>query len=166
MDSSGFFFNRRMMMSNKYTFFTLSLEKGFRANLGKNPELMKSKDGDPSKDYVDMMLFLVPNGAKEINRQQATQIVNARFPTDCFDQLKETFSCGDYVRINFDRLDFSKSHSMLQLSDNVINYITVYATGITLLSKAKNRPKNGVVIEVATTVEDDARAYREATSGQ
>jgi len=137
----------------------MSLEKGLLANVGKVPIF---KPGQNTEGYVDLMLFLLPNGAS-VPGQQASQIVNAHFPSTCFDVLKEKIGRGDYVRVKFHRLGFSKPHPVVGQSNNVVNYLTVKATDIEVLRKAKERTP--AISEKAPT-ESEAQAYRVATSGQ
>ena len=89
---------------SQFNYFSLSVEKGLRGNIGKLPEFKKQQ----GKHYADMMLFLLPNG--NASYQKSSHIVNVHFPCEMFLKIR-TLAVGDYVRIYFDRIDLSKSVS-------------------------------------------------------
>ena len=114
------------------TYFTLSVEKGIRGNIGKAPVFR----GEGDKEYADMMIFLVPNGAEPHN--QASQIVNVHFPQALFEELK-AFGPGDYIQAGFDRIDLAKV--MIEEGSEPVLYVSVKATSIKLLRKAVKEHK-------------------------
>ena len=109
------------------TYFTLSVEKGIRGNIGKAPAFR----GEGDKGYADVMVFLVANGSEP--HHQASQIVNVHFPKALFEELK-AFGPGDYIQAGFDRIDLTKV--MNGEGSEPMLYISVKATSIKLLRKA------------------------------
>ncbi len=115
-------------MSN-FTNFSLSFEKGLRANIGKKTVRTKNDNTD-----MDVMLFLVANGDVKTDRQ-FSQIINAYFPQKAFEDLKD-YGVGDYVRVHFDRFDLAKGISS---KGEEVSYISVKANNIELLKKAEKK---------------------------
>ena len=136
---------------NAVTYFTLSVEKGIRGNIGRKPEFVE-KNGD---SFVDVMLFLIPNGDK--NNEQFSQIVNVHFPKEALKELRE-FGQGDYVRIKFDRIDLAKSIS--KKTEVEMLYITVKANSIELIRKAPEKEAKTPVQEKEITAANHRRAYK------
>jgi hypothetical protein len=110
----------------------LSVEKGLRGNIGKIA-VAEKKDG---KTFMDVMLFLVPNG--DNNEDTQSQVVNAHFPEEAFDELKN-YDVSDYVRVYFDRIDLAKGIN--KQSGKEALYISVKASGIEMLKKADKKVK-------------------------
>lgn len=118
----------------EFTYFTLSVEKGLRGNIGKAPVFKTRKNGE---EYADVMVFLTPNGNTKAH--QTTQIVNVHFPKAAFTKLQE-FKVGDYIRVGFDRIDVIKATN--EASDHGL-HLTVKATRIELLRrKPEDEPKS------------------------
>jgi hypothetical protein len=117
-------------MRNK-TYFSLSVEKGLRGNIGKM-SLVETSSGDT---YMNVMLFLVANNGS-ITDDRLHQIVNVHFPQAAFETLK-TYTIGDYVRICFDRVDLSKGIDT-QVGEEKLS-ISVKANNIELLKKSEKK---------------------------
>lgn len=130
---------------SQFTYFTLSVEKGIRGNLGKAP-LFRNKSSD---SYADVMLFLLPNG--DNNTNPLKQIVNVHFHRsrnkEVFYQLRE-FGQGDFVQIGFDRIDLTKGIN--EKSRQEILYVTVKANSIKLLRKADKK-------EISTPIKNSVK---------
>ncbi len=141
---------------SQFTYFTLSVEKGIRGNLGKAP-IFRNHSGDA---YADVMLFLVPNGEKKPN--QFSQIVNVHFHLnrnkEVFYQLRE-FGQGDYVQIGFDRIDLTKGIN--EKSGQEILYVTVKANSIKLLRKAD---KKEVLMPIKKSVKPVEKSQAQASA--
>jgi hypothetical protein len=120
-------------MRNK-TYFSLSVEKGLRGNIGKM-SLVETKDNDA---YMNVMLFLVANNGS-ITDDRLHQIVNVHFPKEAFETLKG-YDIGDYVRIHFDRIDLSKGIDT-QVGEEKLS-IAVKANNIELLKKSEKKETN------------------------
>lgn len=127
LSQGGFLKLLKETTMQSFTYFTLSVEKGIRGNIGKLP-IFK---GEGDKVYADMMLFLVPNGNEP--GDQHTQIVNVHFQKALFEGLK-AFNLGDYIQIGFDRIDISKGIS--EKTNELVTYIAVKANSIKLVRKA------------------------------
>lgn len=114
-----------------FTNYSLSVEKGLRGNIGKMRAVAKSN----GESFVDMMLFLVPNG--NVNQyDKLSQIVNVHFPIEKLQELKQ-YSLSDYVRIHFDRIDLAKGiHKGTGVE---VLYVTAKANRIELLKKAEQK---------------------------
>lgn len=116
---------------SKFTNFSLSVDKGFRGNIGSIADFTKS-NGDVIKR---VMLYLVPNG--EVNQdEQSSQIVNVDFPQEAFEDLAQ-YSVGDYIRVYYSRIDFAKGIS--KKTGQEVLYITAKANGVNLLKKAEKK---------------------------
>lgn len=120
-------------MRNK-TYFSLSVEKGLRGNIGKM-SLVESQNGDAT---MNVMLFLVANNGS-ITDDRLHQIVNVHFPKEAFEALK-AYTIGDYVRIHFDRIDLSKGIDV-QVGEEKLS-ISVKANNIELLKKSDRKEIN------------------------
>jgi hypothetical protein len=123
---------RRKAMSD-FTYFSLSVDKGLRGNIGKISEIKKHL----GETYVDMMVFLLPNGNSKT--ENVSHIVNIHFPCEMFLKLRDFF-VGDYVRVNFDRIDFSKNTNP-RAKDEKNLYIIVKATSIELIRPVVKRSR-------------------------
>lgn len=123
-----------------FTNYSLSVEKGLRGNIGKIA-VTKKKDGTT---FMDVMLFLVANGDNNDDTQY--QVVNAHFPEEAFDELKN-YDVRDYVRVYFDRIDLAKDVNK-KLGKEAL-YISVKASGIEMLKKAKKKEKKEATKPIA-----------------
>ncbi len=127
------------------TYFSLSVEKGLRGNIGK----MSLVETQHSDAIMNVMLFLVANNGS-ITDDRLHQIVNVHFPKEAFETLKN-YAIGDYVRIHFDRIDLSKGIDP-QVGEEKLS-ISVKANNIELLKKSEKKEtsqRNAGHQEIAT----------------
>ncbi len=117
-------------MSAVNAFYSLSVEKGLRGNIGKIT-LVKKKDGTP---FMNVLIFLVANG--DGNGNGLSQAVNAYFSEETFNELKE-YDVRDYVRIYFNRVDLAKGQDSL--------HISVKAFSIEMLKKSEKEKLKPVI---------------------
>jgi len=112
------------------TYFSMSIEKGLRGNIGKIKEVKRN-------DVItkEVMLFLTANGDADFEDRLA-QIVNVSFPKEAFETL-EAYDMGDYVRIHFERINLTKGTDKETEEERL--FISVIPRSIELLKKGKQK---------------------------
>ena len=110
------------------TYFSMSVEKGLRGNIGRIKEVERH-------DVItkEMMLFLTANGDADFE-DRLSQIVNVSFPEEAFETL-ESYEVGDYIRIHFERINLTKGTD--QETEEEKLFISVVPSNIELLKKGQ-----------------------------
>lgn len=117
-------------MTNVTSFYSLSVEKGLRGNIGKMT-VVKKKDGT---SFMNVLVFLTANG--DGGKEVFSQAVNAHFTEEVFNELKK-YGVSDYVRIYFNRVDLAKGKELL--------HISVKASRIEMLKKSGKNANSNLV---------------------